>query len=179
MEINPTKFLETEIIDNEGTIETKVYRKTTKPTALRLRIFLKVKRNTINTDLYRAKRITSNLDNELVIIKMKFLAANYPHKFINSVINTFIEKQNKKEEAYLIPQNFFEIPKPVIIIEIPSYVKYAVSKQFIKKFNYFINYKLDVRIRWLTRKIRNSFQSKDKSLHPACKTYEGICIFGE
>ena len=65
------------------------------------------KRNTINTDLYRAKRITLNLDNELVIIKKKFLAADYPHRFINSVINTFIEKENKKEKEYLIPQFFF------------------------------------------------------------------------
>ena len=71
------------------------------------------KRNTINTDLYRAKRIASNLDNELVIIKKKFLAADYPHKFINSVINTVIEKENEKEEEYLIPQNFFKIPKAV------------------------------------------------------------------
>ena len=55
------------------------------------------KRKTINTDLYRAKRIAANLDNELVIIKRKFLAAKYPHRFINSVINTFIEKEKKKE----------------------------------------------------------------------------------
>ena len=63
--------------------------------------------------------VASNLDNELLIIKKKFLAADYPHKFINSVINTFIEKKNKKEEEYLIPQKFFQIPKPVILIEIP------------------------------------------------------------
>ena len=86
IEINPTKFLETEIIDNEGTIETKVYRKTTKLTvSWALDIPKRYKRNTINTDLYRAKQITLNLDNELVIIKKKFLAADYPHKFINSV----------------------------------------------------------------------------------------------
>ena len=29
IEINPNKFLDTEIIENEGAIETKVYRKTT------------------------------------------------------------------------------------------------------------------------------------------------------
>ena len=76
-----------------------MYRKTTKlPVPWALNIPKRYKRNTINTDLYRAKRITSTLDNELDIIKKKFLAANYPHKLINSVINTFIEKQNKKEE---------------------------------------------------------------------------------
>ena len=49
----------------------------------------------------------------------------------------------------------------------------------IKKFNRFTNYKFDVKIKWLTRKIRTLFHLKDKSLHPACKIYEGICICGE
>ena len=115
---------------------------------LELRISLKrYKRNTINTDLYRAKGIATNLDKELVIIKRKFLAANYPHRFINSVINTFNEKENKKEES-LIPQSFFEIPKPVILTEIPFCVKNEIaSKKLIKKFNCFTNYKFDVRIK--------------------------------
>ena len=116
--------MDTEIINNEGAIETKVHRKTTKlPVPWALSIPKKYKTNSINTDLYRAKRITSNLDNELVIIKKKFLAADYPHKFINSVINTFIEKESKKEEEYLIPQNFLEIPKLIILIETPFCVE--------------------------------------------------------
>ena len=51
------------------------------------------------------------------------LAAEYFHRFSKCFINTFIEKENKKEEEYLIPQNFFEIPKPVILISIPFCVK--------------------------------------------------------
>ena len=148
----------------------------------RLNFLIKPKRygrNTINADLYRAKQISTNLDNELVIIKRKYLAANYPHRFFNSVINTFIEKENKKEEECWIPQNFFEIAKPVILIEIPFCVKNEIaSKQFIKKFNRFTNHKFDIRIKWLTRKIRTLVHLKDKLLHPACKTYEGICICG-
>ena len=101
-----------------------MHRKTTKlPVLWASNIPKRYKRNTINADLYLAKRIATNLGNELVIIERKYLAANYPHRFINSVINTFIEKENKKEEEYLIPQNFFEIPKPVILIEIPFCVK--------------------------------------------------------
>ena len=73
--------------------------------------------------------VASNLDNELLIIRKKFLAADYPHKFINSVINTFIENENKKEEEYLIPQIFFEIPKPVILIEIPFCVKNEIASR--------------------------------------------------
>ena len=79
-----------------------------------------------------------------------------------------------------MPESFFEKPKPVILNEIPFCVKNEItSKQFIKKFNYFTNYKFDVRIKWLTRKIRTLFQLKDKSLHPACKIYEGKCVCGE
>ena len=112
IEINPNKFLDTEIIlKKNGVIKTKVYRKTTKlPVLWASNIPKRYKRNTINTDLYRAKRIATNLDNELVIIKRKFLAANYPYRFINSVINMFIEKENKKEE-YLIPQKIFRNSK--------------------------------------------------------------------
>ena len=70
MEINPNKFLDTEIIENERAIKTKVYRKTTKlPVPWASNISRRYKRNTINTDLYRTKRIASNLDNELFIIK--------------------------------------------------------------------------------------------------------------
>ena len=91
-----------------------------------------------------------------------------------------LKKKNKTEEEYLIPQSFFEIPKPVILIEIPFCVKNEIaSKQFVQKFNYFTNYTFDVRIKYLTRKIRTLFHLKDKSLHPACKISKGICIFGE
>ena len=80
IEINPSKFLDNEIIDSEGATETKVYRKTTKlPVPWASNIRKRYKRNIINTDLYRAKPIASNLDNELVIIKKKFLAADHPH----------------------------------------------------------------------------------------------------
>ena len=53
------------------------------------------------------------------------------------------------------------------------------KRRFIKKLNYFTNYKFDVRIKWLTRKIRTLFQLKNKSLHPAWKIDEGICICGK
>ena len=60
-EINTNKFLDTEIIDNEGAIETKVYRKTTKlPVPWASNIPIRYKSITINTDLYRAKQIALN-----------------------------------------------------------------------------------------------------------------------
>ena len=69
----------------------------------------------------------------------------------------------------------FEVPKSVILSEIPFCPKNETSfKQFIKKFHQFIHNTSDVRINWLTKKMRTSFQLKDKSLHPPCKIYEGI-----
>ena len=44
------------------------------------------------------------------------LAAEYRRRFSKCFINTFIEKENKKEEEYLTLQNFFEIPKPIMLI---------------------------------------------------------------
>ena len=53
-----------------------------------------------------------------------------------------------KEDEYLIPQNLFNIPKPVNLIEIPFCTKNKIaSKKFIRNFNYFTNYTFDVRIK--------------------------------
>ena len=107
IEINPNKFLDTEIIENKGVTETKVYRTTTKlPVPWSSKIPKRYKRNAINTDLYCAKRIATNLDKELVIIKRKFLAVDYPHRVINRVINTFIEKKFFQEIANLADNCF-------------------------------------------------------------------------
>ena len=60
IEINPNKFLDTEIIEKKGVIETRVYRKTTKlPVPWASNILKRYKRNTITTDLYHAKRIAT------------------------------------------------------------------------------------------------------------------------
>ena len=65
-------------------------------------------------------------------------------------------------------------------MEIPFYLKNEISsKYFIKKFNKFTNNTFDVRIKWLTQKVKNLFRVKDKSLHQACKIYKGICSCGE
>ena len=49
---------------------------------------------------------------------------------------------------FIIPPGFFDVKLPVILIEIPYFDKNEVaSKQFIKKFNKFINDKYDIRIK--------------------------------
>jgi len=68
----------------------------------------------------------------------------------------------------------------VILIEVPYCEKNeAVSKQFIKKFNKFTNCKYDIRIKWLTRKVKTLFHLKDRCIHPACKIHKGVCSCGE
>ena len=103
--------------------------------------------------------------------------SNYPIKFIESVIRTFRQKDNNiDKEEYTVPPNFFEVPKSVILFEIPFCIKNeTLLKQFIKKFHQFTNNTSHVRINWLTRKMRTLFQLKDKPLHPPCKICEGIC----
>ena len=139
------------------------------------------KRNIINGDLHRAKQIATDFEKEIVEIKKKFLAANFPSRFINSVCNDFVNKDHNHENIdFIIPPGFFDVKPQVILIEIPSCDKSEVaSKQFIKKFNKFTNDKYDIRIKRLTRKMKTLFKLKDPCIHPACKIYKGVCICGE
>ena len=88
IEINPNKFLDTEIIDNKGVIEMKAYRKITKlPVPWASNIPKRYKRNTRNTDLYCPKRIASNLDNKLVTIRPLAFESSFS---VNRCIKDFI-----------------------------------------------------------------------------------------
>ena len=51
-------------------------------------------------------------------IKQKFLNADYPYRFINSVINNF-QKKSDGTDDYIIPPGFFDIPKKVVLVDIP------------------------------------------------------------
>ena len=74
----------------------------------------------------------------------------------------------------------FEIKKNIALVEIPYCLKNeSLSKQFIKKFDPFTNDTFDVRIKWLTKKVKTMFKVKDKSLHQVCKIYKGVCSCGE
>ena len=74
---------------------------------------------------------------------------------------------------------FFDIAKPVIIIEVPLCTKNEVSsKQFMWKFHNFTGIKVDLQIKWITRKTKTFFKLKDKCLHSACIIYHGVCSCG-
>ena len=79
IEISPTKFFDTQFVDLNGKIETKVYRKPTKlPVPWSSNIAKRYKRNSIIGDLQRSKRIATDFEKEIIQIKKKLLAANFP-----------------------------------------------------------------------------------------------------
>ena len=57
------------------------------------------KRNIINGDFYRSKRISSNFDKEISLIKDTLMNADDPLSFINSVINEFKRVKNVEMEV--------------------------------------------------------------------------------
>ena len=65
--------------------------------------------------------ILSSIKDEISKIRQKFLNKGYPLRFINSVIKQFSDKLNEKsneEDDYILPPDFFEIKKQVVLIEI-------------------------------------------------------------
>ena len=93
------------------------------------------------------KRISTNFDKEICRIKKKFLAADYPQKFVERVIRNF---ENDKIESvgdhYIVPPRFFNVAKPVIIVENPFCTNNEVSpKHFMRTFHNFTGIKFDLR----------------------------------
>ena len=123
----------------------------------------------------RATRIASFPADEIPKIKQKFLNADYPYRFINSVINNFQEKSDGTDD-YIIPPGFFDIPKKVVLVDIPYCPKNEeFSKRFMKKFDVFTDNKYDIRIKWITEKVKQLFKLKSRNPHLSCVIYEGVC----
>ena len=157
-----------------------------KPTKLPVhwssRIPKRYKRNAINGELHRAKRISSNFNKEVSYIKEKYLEAQFPERFIDSVIRQFKSKFQDKfndEDDVIIPPNLFDEPKRSIFIEIPyCETNETFSKRFLNKFHNFTENKFNVTIKWKTKKVRNLFNLKDRNPYPACTIYKGTCTCG-
>ena len=104
------------------------------------------------------------------LIKQKYTKADYPYRFINSVINQFNQKNIETTEGdMLIPQDFFKIPKETVFVEIPYCPgNEKSSKRFIQKLNEFPKHNYDVRIKCVTKKVKTLFRVKDKNQYPSC-----------
>ena len=115
---------------------------------------------------------------EIKVIKRKFRNADYPPKFLNSVINRFFTPKNK--DSFIIPPDPFEESKPFILVEITYCEENEnASKHFIKKFEAFTNQCYRIEIKWITRKVKPLFKVKNKQPHPSCVIYRGKCSCGE
>ena len=88
IEVNPRKFLDTKLTNINGTHTFNVYLKNKKlPSPWTSKTLKRYTRNTINEDLHRSKRISSNFDEESPLIKEKFMKADYPVSSPVSLMN--------------------------------------------------------------------------------------------
>ena len=73
--------------------------------------------NTTSSDLHRSKRTLSNFDEEILLIKEKFVKADYLLCFFGSVVNQFRNGKECVNKDFLIPPSLIEIKNPFISIE--------------------------------------------------------------
>ena len=98
------------------------------------------------------------------------IPADYPHKFINNVINNLQEK-SKETDDYVIPPGFLHVLRNVVLVDIPHCPKNEkLAKHFIKKFDIFTDNKYGVRITWTNEKVKRSFKLKSRD------PYSSWCI---
>ena len=72
LEVNPTKFLDTTLVGENGGITTQVFSKLTKlPVHWSSKIPVRYKRKAITGELHRARQIASDFDKELKRIRRK------------------------------------------------------------------------------------------------------------
>ena len=80
--MNPCSFLDTKIINYKNNITTEVVGKTSKlPVHLLFRVSKRYKRNALIGDLHRSKRLSSNFEMDIKVIKRKFRNADFPLSF--------------------------------------------------------------------------------------------------
>ena len=91
VEVNPSKFLETRIYRYNDEIKYVAYHKEIKlPFHWTSAVPKHCKKNVIIGDLHRVKNLSSNFEQEVRIIRNKYIKAGYPLHFINSVTDSFI-----------------------------------------------------------------------------------------
>ena len=88
-----------------------------------------------------------------------------------------MKNNGNTQDDYIIPPDFFDVPKPLVLAEIPYCPRNeTLSKRFIKKFHEFTNNSYEIRIKWITKKVKQLFKLKSKNPHPSCVIYEGVCV---
>ena len=95
------------------------------------------KENVTVGDLHRAAKVTSDLEQEIFIVKVKYSKAGYPNAFIHSVINNF----HQTKDDFLIPPTLFE-EREEISFQIPYCKRNEKMKGIICKLQEYINYEI-------------------------------------
>ena len=179
VESNPDHFLDSALSIENGNMITKVYTKLNKfPVFWSSQVPKRYKRNAIKGELHRASKISSNLEAEIIRIRIKFLNAGYPKRFVESVIREFLCPDDSDDDL-IIPEWLFDDRK-LMYVRLPfCQDNEHLSKAFLSKVTEFTENKYRFMIVWETRKIRTLFPLKDKVKHKACLIYEGVCSCGE
>ena len=108
LEQNPKKFLDTQIIKENNQIKTQIFvKKSMYPVHWSSKVPYRYKKNAINGELHRARKISSNFQLEAARIKAKFSEARVPHKVTRNTINNF----NNVDEELMIPRWLFDEEK--------------------------------------------------------------------
>ena len=175
LEVNPTKFLDTELVRANGEIITQVFSKSTKlHVHWSSKIPVRYKRNAITREVHRAKRIASDFNKKLKRIRQKYRNARFPLKFINETIYNF----ERGKEEMIIPEWLFDERKTFSVRFPYSPPSEKFSKVFMRIVECFTIDKVKLIIIWNTRKIQSLFSNKDKVKHHSCVMYCGICSCG-
>ena len=176
-EVNPSNFLDTEIIIKTGIIETSVVVKESKtPNHWSLAVPKKHKQNAFLGDLHRVHKNSSNFELEKQCIKKKYLSINLPYNFIQSTFNSY----QQKCESLILNWLFEEKHRKTMYIRIPfcESNKHYVLK-FIRKLEGFTKEKYSFALIWKTRNKRSRFSLKDKTSYISSVVYKGKCNRGK
>ena len=105
LEVNPTKFLDTELVRENGEITMQVFSKSPKlPVYWSSKIPVSYKDNAISGEINRAKRIAPDFNKELKRMWQKHRNAGFSLIFINK---TICNVERRKEEM-IIPEWLFD-----------------------------------------------------------------------
>ena len=147
-ELNDKKFLHTQIMKVNNKIKTTVFiKKSMYPVYCSSKVSFWCKKNPINGELHKARKIASSFQSETARTKAKFLKAVFLGNFIVKAINNF----NNADEELVIPKWFFNERKTVVI----NWTRF--SKKIFKTFllEYYKNDKSKFNIIWATSKIKS------------------------
>ena len=152
VEVNPKRFLDTEIISNSNRFETKVFHKDTKlATHWSSAVPKRYKQNSILGNLHRAKAISSYFVDEVEYIRKKYKKAGYPHRFIEHVINDFMKTKVDK----LVPDWLFDVREKVFLRLLYCQQNEEDVKKFINHLTIITKEKFQFIVLWTTSAIQS------------------------